>query len=207
MPYECHMCLKKFRQKQGLNAHVKANRCQMGAIRPSARERDTSDGKSPGFCAIGGEFKGEFKVENVLTIEAIKKLTSSPMTVKVNGKKREREPECAEPGIVSNTVHDPPTQNGIQTRPIDLSLLSNGFTDFLKKVETHPNNCEAPVSQSSCPVSLSRQLPHPAAISATSPRKEINTSLSEMEKSQIIKDVKTLVCRKSRRKQGTILRN
>ena len=137
--------------------------------------------------------------------EAIKKLTSSPMTVKVNGKKREREPDCEEPGIVSNTVHDSPTQNAhaaVQTRPIDLSLLSNGFTDFLKKVETHPNNCEAPVSQPSHPVSR-----HPAAISATSPRKEINTSLSEMEKSQIIKDVKTLVKSKSRRKQGTILRN
>ena len=35
MPYSCQMCGKKFRQKQGLNAHVKANRCKFGNIKPT----------------------------------------------------------------------------------------------------------------------------------------------------------------------------
>ena len=42
MPYSCQMCGKKFRQKQGLNAHVKANRCKFGNIKPTQQQQQPS---------------------------------------------------------------------------------------------------------------------------------------------------------------------
>lgn len=219
MPYECRMCLKKFRQKQGLNAHVKANRCQMGAIRP---EREIRPARSspishtgPGFSvndiqSIAAQVTAkvnDFKVENVLTLEAIKKLISSPMTIKVNNnKKRVTSPDLVNendvPFHVSNISDDLPTLTPKQTtRPIDLSLLSNGFSNFLKKVEGHsiatPNNCEMPVDDGSLTARDVTLGPSPPPA-----RKEINTSLSEMEKNQIIRDVKHVDCRRTRRKQA-----
>lgn len=216
MPYECHMCLKKFRQKQGLNAHVKANRCQMGAIRASPRSTASIDSSTDStksvttltvkdIQSIAAQVTAkvnDFKVENVLTIEAIKKLTSSPMTIKVNNKKhcnRSNTPDHLNEhhnDLSYSNICDESPPSKQQNRPIDLSLLSNGFTNFLKKVESHPNNCETP-----------SDLTLPAIGPSLTARKEINTSLSEMEKNQIIKDVKHVVCRRSRRKQGMLLRN
>ena len=207
MPYECRMCLKKFRQKQGLNAHVKANRCQLGVIRPTARTSSPIANTGSTFSAndiqsIAAQVTAkvnDFKVENVLTFEAIKKLTSSPMTIKVNNnKKRIASPDLENdvPFHVSNIEDDLPTLTPKPNRPIDLSLLSNGFSNFLKKVEGHPmtapNNCEMPDLGGP---------PNPPPS-----RTEINTSLSEMEKNQIIRDVKIVDCRRSRRKQGMELR-
>ena len=55
-------------QKQGLNAHVKANRCQSGAIRPEPRnsQSQSNGSRSPDFFAISNNQNENQKVSLIL---------------------------------------------------------------------------------------------------------------------------------------------
>ena len=94
MPYECSMCNKKFRQKQGLNAHVKANRCKValrgitnspGSTSSTNSERSNSPRTVPYPTANQNRAPGlspNIKPkENVLSPAALLKLLSQPITV------------------------------------------------------------------------------------------------------------------------------
>ena len=116
------MCNKKFRQKQGLNAHVKANRCKVGPLRgitnsPGSNssssthsERSNSPRTVPYPTANQNRAPGlnpNIKPkENVLSPAALLKLLSQPITV-------------------SNSVHGYGTPTLSPTNQISLTGLQN----------------------------------------------------------------------------------
>ena len=165
----------------------------------------------------------------ILTIEALKKLTAGPLTVKMN--------RPAVTGTVKTPVSPlnilPPIRNPVMVpeslsprpdpRPMDLSLLSTGFSSFLKKVEgqdlkvttrpdpTSPTGHKSPIKTifPPSPVTSEEFCCNSVSVSSISPQKPINRSLSEIEKNQIIEvteislgTVKSETSKRNRRKQG-----
>ena len=167
----------------------------------------------------------------ILTIEALKKLTAGPLTVKMN--------RPAATGSVKTPVSPlnvlPPIRNPVMVpeslsprpdpRPMDLSLLSTGFSSFLKKVEgqdlkvttrpdpTSPTGHKSPIKTifPPSPVTSEEFCCNSVSVSSISPQKPINRSLSEIEKNQIIEvteisqdTVKSETSKRNRRKQGEL---
>ena len=62
MPYSCSMCHKKFRQKQGLNAHVKANRCKFGQISQFRSEVGSTSSSNSGSSSGSSSALGPMRL-------------------------------------------------------------------------------------------------------------------------------------------------
>ena len=145
------MCNKKFRQKQGLNAHVKANRCKVGPLRgitnsPGSNssssthsERSNSPRTVPYPTANQNRAPGlnpNIKPkENVLSPAALLKLLSQPITV-------------------SNSVHGYGTPTLSPTNQISLTGLQN-LSNLIQTMRE--NNLRLPQSTATIP-------PRPTAV-------------------------------------------
>ena len=174
---------------------------------------------SPGFDNGNTPFPQAILPNGILTLEALKKLTAGPLTVKMNRPVKSLTP--VEPMTFNRTPVTTPrviSPRPEPDRPMDLSLLSTGFSSFLKKVEgqeaagpgvTSPAKTIFPPS----PVTSEEFCPNSVAVNSISPQKPLNRSLSEMERKQIlevpeiptphISDPTSQCSKRNRRKQGT----